>query len=103
VDSSLDICDARDDQVCDLGLDHKPISREVRCEQPRPVQHRLHVHEGTRLAALLDVLGRRSDTTEIYTCEAKAHRMLHTHLDLDPASAYALLSAHGGHPIPMRR
>jgi hypothetical protein len=37
--------------------------------------------EGTSLAALLDVLGRPSDTTEIYICEAKAHRMLHAHLD----------------------
>ena len=55
----------------------------------------LTVHEGTRLAAVLDALGPHWDPTQIYTDEAKAHQMLYAHLDSDQQAVYDLLIADG--------
>ncbi|MGQ0716114.1 MAG: DUF6400 family protein [Pseudonocardiales bacterium] len=55
----------------------------------------LTMHEGVRLAAVLDALGPHWDPSEIYTGEAEAHRMLYAHLDPDQQAAYDLLIADG--------
>lgn len=58
----------------------------------------LAVHEGTRLAAVLDALGPHWDPTDIYIDEAHAHRMLYAHLDADQQVTYDLLLAAGALP-----
>ncbi|HEY6422195.1 MAG TPA: DUF6400 family protein [Pseudonocardiaceae bacterium] len=58
----------------------------------------LTVHEGARLAAVLDALGPHWDPTELYISEAEAHRMLYAHLDPDQQATYDLLFADGVPP-----
>jgi hypothetical protein len=58
----------------------------------------LTVHEGARLAAVLDALGPHWDPTQIHADEAEAHRMLYAHLDPDQQAAYDLLVADGTLP-----
>jgi Family of unknown function (DUF6400) len=55
----------------------------------------LTMHEGARLAAVLDSLGPNWDPAEIYTGEAEAHRMLYAHLDPNQQAAYDVLIAAG--------
>ncbi|MDQ3762792.1 MAG: DUF6400 family protein [Actinomycetota bacterium] len=58
----------------------------------------LTLHEGTRLAAVLDALGPKWDPTQIYTGEAQAHQMLYANLDPDQQAAYDVLVADGALP-----
>jgi hypothetical protein len=55
----------------------------------------LTIHEGTRLAAVLNSLGPHWDPAEIYAGEAEAHRMLYSHLDPRQQAAYDVLIADG--------
>ncbi|HEY2764547.1 MAG TPA: DUF6400 family protein [Pseudonocardiaceae bacterium] len=55
----------------------------------------LTVHEGTRLAAVLEAIGLYWDPAEIYAGETEAHRMLYSNLDAGQQSSYNLLIAHG--------
>jgi hypothetical protein len=55
----------------------------------------LTIHEGTRLAAVLDSLGSHWDPAEIYAGEAEAHRMLYSNLDPDQQATYDVLIAAG--------
>jgi hypothetical protein len=63
----------------------------------------LTVHEGTRLAAVLDAVGPHWDPTEIYAGEAEAHHLLYAHLDPDQQAAYELLVADGVLPDTPRQ
>jgi hypothetical protein len=56
------------------------------------------VHEGTRLAAVLDALGPHWDPAEVYAGEAEALRMLYSDLDLHQQAAYDVLIAYGALP-----
>ena len=53
------------------------------------------VHEGVRLAAVLDALDPRWNPIDVYTGEAQAHRMLYADLDADQQAAYDRLIAAG--------
>ena len=63
----------------------------------------LTMHEGVRLAAVLDALGPHWDPNEVYAGEAEAHRMLYAHLDPDQQAAYDLLIADGVLPTSPER
>ncbi|MGH3813121.1 MAG: DUF6400 family protein [Pseudonocardiaceae bacterium] len=63
----------------------------------------LTMHEGVRLAAVLDALGPHWDPTEIYNGEAEAYRMLYAHLDPDQQADYDLLIVDGVLPTPPER
>jgi hypothetical protein len=58
----------------------------------------LTAHEGTRLAAVLDALGRLWDPAEIYAGEAQAHHMLYAHLDPEQQATFDVLLAAGALP-----
>ncbi|MBV8992346.1 MAG: hypothetical protein JO287_01270 [Pseudonocardiales bacterium] len=51
----------------------------------------LTVHEGARLAAVLNALGPHWNPIDIYIGEAHAHRRLYAHLDADQQATYDLL------------
>jgi hypothetical protein len=53
----------------------------------------LTAHEGTRLAAVLDALGRHWNPLDVYTGEAQAHHRLYADLDADQQTTYDLLVA----------
>jgi hypothetical protein len=55
----------------------------------------LTVHEGTRLAAVLDAFGWHWDPAEVYAGEAEARRMLYAHLNPNQQATYDLLVANG--------
>jgi hypothetical protein len=55
----------------------------------------LTVHEGTRLAAVLDALGPHWDPIDVTTGEAQAHHMLYANLDPAQQAAHDLLAAKG--------
>jgi Family of unknown function (DUF6400) len=58
----------------------------------------LTVHEGERLAAVLEASGPHWDPTQMYASETQAHRMLYADLDRDQQAAYDLLIAAGALP-----
>ena len=62
----------------------------------------LAVHEGTRLAAVLDAIGPHWDPMQVYTSENEAHRMLYSALDSDQQASYDMLVAEGVLPDIMR-
>ncbi len=55
----------------------------------------LTVHEGARLAAVLQALGPHWDPIATYASEAEAHRMLYADLDPDQQATYDVLIAAG--------
>lgn len=55
----------------------------------------LAAHEGTRLAAVLAAVDVHWDPIATYADEARAHRMLYSHLDADQQATYQELVAHG--------
>jgi hypothetical protein len=63
----------------------------------------LTVHEGVRLAAVLEALGPRWNPTEIYAGEAEARRRLYAHLDPDQQATLDALIADGALPNITRR
>jgi hypothetical protein len=58
----------------------------------------LTLHEGTRLAAVLDAVGPDWDPAEIYRGEAEAARLLYANLDPDQQATYDVLIAAGALP-----
>src|SRR5262249_35868944 len=64
----------------------------------------LTLHEGIRLAAVLDALGPDWDPVEVYAGEAEAARLLYADLDLNQQAVYNVLIAVGALPgMPERR
>jgi hypothetical protein len=55
----------------------------------------LTLHEGVRLAAVLDALGSDWDPLELYAGEVEAHRLLYADLDPNQQATYDVLIAAG--------
>lgn len=60
----------------------------------------LTAHEGARLAAVMDALGRHWNPVDVYIHEVQAHQRLHAGLDADQQATYDVLLAAGVLPEP---